>query len=102
MTQVTFEQAIQIAVRHYEAGQLQQAEAISRQLLARDPNHADALHLLGLIAHRVNHPDAATLIRRAIALQPNNALAYSNLGLVLLSRSQWDGALECFKQSLAL
>jgi tetratricopeptide (TPR) repeat protein len=102
MTQVTFEQAIQIAIRQYEAGQVQQAETICRQLLARDPNHADALHLLGLIAHRVNHPDAATLIRRTIALQPTNGLAYGNLGLVLLAQSQWDGALECFKQSLAL
>jgi tetratricopeptide (TPR) repeat protein len=102
MTQVTFEQAIQIAVKHYEAGQLQQSEAICRQLLAQDQNHADALHLLGLIAHRMRHQDAAPLIQRAIALQPNNGLAYGNLALVLLSQSRWDEALECSKQALAL
>jgi tetratricopeptide (TPR) repeat protein len=102
MTQVTPEQAIQIALRHYEAGQLQQSEAICRQLLGLDPNQADALHLLGLIAHRVNHPDAGVLIRRAIALQPNNAIAYGNLALVLQSQGKWDEAMECSRQALAL
>jgi tetratricopeptide (TPR) repeat protein len=102
MTQVTSEQAIQIALRHYESGQLQQSEAICRQLLALDPNQADALHLLGLIAHRVNHPDAAALIRRALALQPRNAIAYGNLALVLQNHGKWDEAMECSRQALAL
>jgi len=102
MTQVTSEQAIQIAVKHYEAGQLQQSEAICRQLLALDPNQGDALHLLGLIAHQVRHPDAAVLIRRAVALQPNNAIAYGNLALVLQSQGKWDEAIECSRQALAL
>ena len=101
-TQVTFEQAIQIALSHYQAGRLQQSEAICRQLLAHDPNQADALHLLGLIAHQVRHPDAAALIRRAIALQPHNAIAYGNLALVLQSQAKWDEAMECSRQALAL
>jgi tetratricopeptide (TPR) repeat protein len=102
MTQVTFEQAMQIAIGHYEAGRLQPAEQICRQVLERDPNRADAFHLLGLIAHRVNHPDAANLIRRALSLDPTNASAYSNLGLVLQAQGKSREALECCRQALAL
>ena len=102
MTQVTFEQAIEIALKQFNGGELQQAESICRQILARDPNRGDALHLLGLIAHRSRHPDAVALIRRAIALQPQNAVAYTNLALVLQSEGRVDEAVECSRQALAL
>jgi len=36
----------------HQAGQLQQAENIYRQILARQPEHADALHMLGVIAQQ--------------------------------------------------
>jgi tetratricopeptide (TPR) repeat protein len=102
MTQVTFEQAIEIALKQFNAGQLQEAESICRQILARDPNRGDALHLLGLIAHKARHPDAVALIRRSIALQPQNAVAYTNLALVLQAEGRVDEAIECSRQALAL
>ena len=39
-----------VAVMHHQAGQLSKAEACYRQVLKADPNHADAVHLLGVIA----------------------------------------------------
>ena len=38
---------IEQALEHHRAGRLQQAEAIYRQMLRQEPNHPDALHLLG-------------------------------------------------------
>ena len=52
MSNVSMEEAIQIALRHHQAGELSQAEAIYWQILAQDPNNPDVLHLLGAIADR--------------------------------------------------
>jgi Flp pilus assembly protein TadD len=50
-------------------GRLQQAEAAYRQVLAVEPAHAEALHLLGAIAHRAGRNDLAIhYIRQAVGL----------------------------------
>ena len=57
------------AQRHHQAGQLAEAEAYYRKILAIDQNHFDSLHLLGVIAHQVGRSDLAVdLIGKAIAL----------------------------------
>ena len=66
----TISEALAIAVQHHQAGRLQAAEQIYRQILAVEPNQADALHLLGVIAYQVGkHEAAVEYIRRAIALK---------------------------------
>ena len=51
--------AIHAAVGHHQAGRLPQAEAIYRQILLVAPNHPDALHLSGLIAHQAGKYEMA-------------------------------------------
>src|SRR3954469_213658 len=64
----------------HRQGQLADAEALYRQLLARNPNHSDALHMLGLIAHQAgNHAAAVALIERSLAFATVPAPACSNL-----------------------
>jgi hypothetical protein len=46
-------------IRHHQAGRLSEAEACYRRVLAVQPDHADALHLLGVIAHQVKRHDIA-------------------------------------------
>ncbi len=66
MPSMTIQQAYASAVQHHQAGRLQQAEQIYRQILAQQPARADALHLLGLIAYQVGRHEAAVdLIRPA-------------------------------------
>src|SRR2546423_563189 len=61
---------LRIAIEHHSAGRLPEAESIYRRILTLQPHHADALHLLGLIAHQTNQSKAAIdLIGRAIAIQ---------------------------------
>jgi hypothetical protein len=46
-----------------------QAEVVHRRILEQHPDHAGALHLLGVLAHQRRDDDrAAGLIARAIAL----------------------------------
>ncbi len=103
MTQLTIQQGFDLALQHHQAGRLQDAEQLYRQILARQPGHADALHLLGVIAYQVGRKDAAVdLIRQAILIKPNYAEAYSNLGSALRDRGQLDEAIAAFRQAIAL
>src|SRR5687767_8750087 len=97
----TISEAFAIAVRHHEAGQLPAAEQIYRQILATEPNHADALHLLGVLASQTgNHQAAAEYIGRAIALKGTDPTYHSNLGAVLKARGELDEAVKCCRRAL--
>lgn len=103
MAQLTIEKTFQAATRHHQAGQLPQAEALYRQILAEQPNHAHALHLLGVVAHQVGRNDIALdFIRQAIALAPTLAQAHSNLGEVLKALGQPEEAITAYRQAIAL
>jgi tetratricopeptide (TPR) repeat protein len=91
------------ALEHHRGGRLDQAAKIYRAILARDPAHADALHLLGVIAYQQGHyPQACELIGRAIARQPGEASFYSNLAEVYRATGQLDRAVACCRTALAL
>ena len=78
----TVAEAMSAALSHHQAGRLGEAEQLYRQILAVDPNHAVAWHLLGVIASQLGRNDAAEKsIGRALELQPNYAEARNNLGL---------------------
>ena len=65
-----------------EAGQFAEAASLYRAILDRDPNHADSLHLLGLITAEQSDPEAGiVMIRRAMAIQPGRAVYHHSLGL---------------------
>jgi tetratricopeptide (TPR) repeat protein len=78
---VTLAEAMAIAVGHHQAGRLAEAEGIYRQILAQNPRQADALQLLGtLLGQKGDLRGGEDLIRKSIAIQPDGASAYFNLG----------------------
>jgi tetratricopeptide (TPR) repeat protein len=96
-------QLLNTGLAHHQAGQLQQAEAAYRQILAQHPNHADALHLLGVIAHQVGqHPAAVDLISRAIAFSPNTASFHNNLGEALRALHRFQDAANAYQRAIQL
>jgi tetratricopeptide (TPR) repeat protein len=103
MAQLTIQQAFDLALQHHQAGRLREAERLYRQVLAQQPEHADALHSLGVIAHQVGRNDIAVgLILRAIALNPNLPEAHYNLGIALGDKGQLDEAIAAYRQAIAL
>jgi len=103
MLQLTIQQAFALALQHHQRGQLQEAEPIYRQILAQQPAHADALHLLGVLAYQVGRHDVAVdLIRQAIASQPQFPVAYSNLGNALQQQGRITEAIAAHRQAIAL
>ena len=72
------------AQQEHQQGRLEEAERLCGQVLAADPQHAGALHLLGLLALQAGrHDRAAELIRKAIVLHPGSAQYHGNLGVAL-------------------
>ncbi|WP_109476787.1 tetratricopeptide repeat protein [Paraburkholderia sp. C35] len=93
---------LQTAGEHHEAERFDEAETLYRQILAIDPNHADAMHLLGLIAHEFGqYATACDLIMAAITRNPQ-AFYFYNLGNVMQANNRPAAAAECFRQALAL
>ena len=77
---LTAEQAYLIAVQHHSGGRLQESETLLRQILQAQPDHAHALHLLGIIAHQAGKAELAIeLIGTAIASNGSVALFHANL-----------------------
>jgi Flp pilus assembly protein TadD len=103
MTQLTIQQAFELALRQHQAGRLGEAEQIYRQILAREPNHAGALHNLGVIAFQARRKDAAEdFFRRAIALAPDYAEAHINLGSLLKEKERLEEAIHEFGLAISL
>lgn len=76
--------AFSAALAHHEAGRLDHARALYRDILADDPDHAESLHLLGLItAQQGSAAAGADMIRRAISLAPGRAPHHNSLAVAL-------------------
>ncbi|HTV47184.1 MAG TPA: tetratricopeptide repeat protein [Phycisphaerae bacterium] len=103
MTTVTIQQAFELALKHHQAGRLVDAEAIYKQIIAQQPNHADAIHLLGVIAHQAGkNQHAAELINRAIALNSAISIYHNNLGIVLENQRKFDEAIAEYRIAIKL
>ena len=99
----TIPAALAIAFQHHQAGRLAEAEQIYRQILAAEPNHADALHLLGVIAHQMGrHEVAVEYIGRAIGLKADAAAYHNSLGEARRALRRLPEALACYRRALEL
>jgi tetratricopeptide (TPR) repeat protein len=68
------------AVDAHRTGNLPKAEELYRQVLTLDPNHPDALHLLGVMANQTGKPEMGIdFIKRALALQPHEPEFHNSL-----------------------
>jgi predicted O-linked N-acetylglucosamine transferase (SPINDLY family) len=87
----------------HRAGQLPQAEALYRQVLQAVPNHADALHLLGVVACQSGrHTAAIELVDQAILAKPGAAEFHATRANALLGLQQPEAALASFDRAIGL
>jgi protein O-GlcNAc transferase len=94
---------LQHALTHHRAGRLAEAQAIYRQILAVQPNHADALHLLGLVAVAEGRREQAVeLLGQAVDLAPNMAGFHFDFAEALAEIGQVEPAIASYRRSLAL
>lgn len=96
----SIEQALASALTQHQAGQLEQAAQLYRQIIEANPQQPDAWHLLGVAYCQVGqHAYAIEHIQQAIALSPNQAAYYNNLGVAYQGIGQLARAVECFESA---
>lgn len=90
-------------LEHHRAGRLHDAKLFYEQVLAINPRHPDALHLLGVVALQRGDPvSAVTLIERAIEAQPANPGFHANLAQAWLATQHVADALAAFRNAARL
>jgi protein O-GlcNAc transferase len=100
---MAIEDELAAGIRFHQAGDLAKAEGTYKQILAWHPEHAHALHLLGVVRHQKgDHEHSIELIRRAIAIDPGRAEFHGNLALVLAMMKRWDEAIAAFEKAVEL
>ncbi len=97
------EDTFRAALALHHKGQLTQAKKIYQKVLTMQPNHSEALHLLGVIeAQSGNHSQAVDLIGRSIEINPVNARAHNNRGNALRDLRLFEAAIESYDKAIAL
>jgi protein O-GlcNAc transferase len=95
--------AIDLAKQHHAAGRLDQAEPLYLQIVANQPDHPEALALLGVLYYQQGRPaDAIPLLQRAADANPQSPENQYNLGLALAAREDWNAAVAAFQRAITL
>jgi predicted O-linked N-acetylglucosamine transferase (SPINDLY family) len=93
--------ALTQAVAHHQAGRLDEAAALYREIVRQTPGQFDATHLLGVIAlQRGDLATAEQLIAQALAVKPKDPAALNNLGTTLLRAKRLDDARVQFERAV--
>lgn len=96
-------QLLQLALAQHMAGKLDEAEAVYRDVLKREPRNAAAWHLTGVAAgDRGDLVKAIEYIGKAIALDGNNHSFHANLGRMLSFAERHAEAEASYRKALAL
>ena len=94
---------LQQGVAFHQRGMFAEAERLYEEVLKREPSHFDALHLLGVVALQTRRTErGVALIREAIKLNANIAVAHVSLANGLKDLARFEDALASYDQAIAL
>jgi predicted TPR repeat methyltransferase len=101
--ELTVEEAVSIAVSLQKNEQFAEAALVYERILEAAPDHHDALHFAGVLAHQLGHGDEAiALIEKSLALAPGRADCHSNLGIVLQEQGRLDEAILAYRRAIEI
>jgi len=97
------QQLIKRAMHCHQLGRFDEARLLYKDVIREQPQHFDALHLLGVLhIDQREYASGAQLIQTALAVNPNFAKAHFNLGLAYLQLRQYQSAATSFARAVAL
>lgn len=100
---MTFADAMRIARTSIADGLVDWQEGFYREVLARDPDHAEALHYLGVVLHQQNRIAEGTgFIEASLKAEPDNSGFWNNYGLILSADNRYDDAIDAFRRGIEL
>jgi tetratricopeptide (TPR) repeat protein len=91
------------AFEYQRTGNIYRAQAGYRYVLDIDPDHALCNNLMGMLYRQQRRYDEAIpFIEKAIAAEPRDAKAHSNLGQALLMQGRFAESVRSFQNALSL
>jgi len=97
----TVEEMISAAETFLADGKLEKSETLCRQVLESDRANADALAVLGLLAHQTGQTDQARrLVQKATELAPHKAVHHFRLANILHDLEDLEGAVDGYHRAL--
>lgn len=94
---------LQKAATLARAGRLTEAEQICNGLLARQPNHAEALHMMAMIARQKNQFAAAeAFFNKSLEANPNQPSVHANYANMLMATGRLEQAIAGYKKAVGL
>jgi predicted O-linked N-acetylglucosamine transferase (SPINDLY family) len=94
---------IALAIRQHRSGDSASAEQLCHKILQADATHADAWHLLGVLATRHSRREQALdYLGKALALQPDRAAFHLNRGVALQALGRLQEAAASFGHAVRL
>lgn len=100
---ISISEALEKVATLQQAGKLQEAFDLCREIIKSDPENIEAYNTSGIIAFQGGHKQfALDQFRQAVALSPDHAGSHNNLGIILKETGQFDEAVAAFGRSLQL
>lgn len=94
---------VQRGLALHKQGRLAEARPLYDAALARDPDHAEALHLTGLALYQQGDFDGALVhIEAAIRRRPDVAKYHSNRGNALKEKGRLEEAIAAYRHAIAI
>jgi tetratricopeptide (TPR) repeat protein len=96
-------QALMFAEQKRRQGFLADADDLTRQATAAEPDNAEAVHTLGIIAHQSGKlSEAIEHLRRATAIKPDVAVYHANLGEMYRLAGHIDEAISAGRRAIEI
>ncbi|MEA9599084.1 tetratricopeptide repeat-containing glycosyltransferase family protein [Polynucleobacter sp. AP-Sanab-80-C2] len=86
----------------HQQGEIEQAKLLYEDILQNDPNHFDALHMLGVAVTDEDPSRAVQLLSKALEINSTMPECFNNAAHALMKLGQHALALECCRHSIAL
>ncbi|MCP4253872.1 MAG: tetratricopeptide repeat protein [Candidatus Scalindua sp.] len=103
MINMESKELIHEAYELHHAGRLTSAEKLYNKLIEEQPEHIDALFLLGTLnLQQENYDMACTLFRKTLTLIPEHVMALCNLGTALQKSGKLEEAISSYRKAISL
>ena len=94
---------LELAFTLHQQEKLDEALLLYSAFLRGEPEHFDALHLMGLATYQSGRLDEAEgFFKKAISLKSDFAQIYTSYALLLQDRKRLDEALACYNKAISL
>lgn len=103
MISIKSKELIQEAYDLHQTGRLPAAEQLYKEILKEQPEHIDALFLMGTLnLQQGNYDSACTYFVKTLKLMPGHATAHCNLGTALQKSGKHEKAITNYKKAILL